>query len=724
VTARSIAEAYRVERGRRPAVRRGRRGVQGILVVMRNTLTRRRLVALAVGVAVTAAIASVIWPRPQPQWPAGAMAGANVLLITIDTLRADRLTDRDMPELSAWARQAHVFRTAYAHAPMTLPSHASILTGLLPPGHGVRGNGAFRLGDAHTTLAERLRAAGYRTGAFVGAFVLDSRFGTAQGFDHYDDVDDQRAFAADFAFAERRAPAVLAAAETWLREAPPAARWFAWVHLFDPHAPYDAPERSVADPYGNEVRFVDTAVHDFLSRLDQAGDLAHTLVVVTADHGESLGSHGETSHGLFAYDATMRVPLVVSGMGLGSGEHTMPVAHIDIVPTILDTLGLPGDPALPGRSLRQPPAEAGRPLYLEAQDGWLTAGAAPLTALVAGGLKYIELPEPELYDLGADPGETRNLLPAEAARARPLAAALSAFGAGPGAVGAVRPDREAEARLRSLGYASGASRAMPATFSAADDPKRIRSLYERFLAILGTGAPDVDALRSLVEARPSFQAARLTAAAVLIDGGRAGDAVALLEPAGGDAGASAALRERLGVAYLAAGRPDRAVALLAGLVADPDASAEAWSALGVGRAQLGQFTESMAALDQAVRLAPSSARIRFNRALTRLAAGDRAGARRDAGDATTAQASFADAWRLRATLDHEAGQLAAAVEAWQHVLALDPADLDTRFNLAVTLKDLGRIDEARAVASRFVELAPRPAANREIAMLAPLLERR
>jgi arylsulfatase A-like enzyme/Flp pilus assembly protein TadD len=683
----------------------------------------RRLLGLAVGVAVAAAIASAVWPRSE--WPAGGMAGANVLLITIDTLRADRLTDRDMPGLSAWARQAHVFRTTYAHAPMTLPSHASILTGLLPPAHGVHGNGAFRLGDAHTTLAERLRAAGYRTGAFVGAFVLDPRFGTAQGFDHYDDVDDSRAFAADFAFAERRAPAVLAAAETWLHDLPAAGRWFAWVHLFDPHAPYDAPEQSGTDPYGNEVRFVDRAVSGFLSRLDQAGGLAHTMVVVTADHGESLGSHGETSHGLFAYDATMRVPLVVSGTGLGAGEHTTPVAHIDIVPTILDTLGLPGDVALPGRSLRLP-AEAARPLYLEAYDGWLTAGAAPLTAIVAAGLKYIDLPDPELYDLAADPDEERNLLPAEAGRARPLATALRAIGAGHGvtSAGAVPPDRETEARLRSLGYASGASRTMPATFSATDDPKRIRSLYERFLAVLGAGAPDVDALGALVAVRPSFQAARLAAASVLIEGGRAGDAVALLEPAAGNADASLAIRERLGVAYLAAGRPDRAVALLGGLVGDPGASAEAWSALGVGRAQLGRITESMAALDQAVLLAPSSARIRFNRALTRLTAGDRAGARRDADDAAAAQASFVDAWRLRATLDHEAGDRAAAVAAWQHVLTLDPADLDTRFNLAVTLKDLGRIDDARAMASRFIELAPRPAANREIAILAPLLDRR
>jgi Flp pilus assembly protein TadD len=363
-----------------------------------------------------------------------------------------------------------------------------------------------------------------------------------------------------------------------------------------------------------------------------------------------------------------------------------------------------------------------RSIYLESQDGWLTAGAAPLTAVVAGGLKFIALPEPELYDLAVDPGETHNLLPDSADRARPLAAALRTMTANTTATGATPQDREAEARLRSLGYASAGPRAIPTAFGPHDDPKVVRPMYENFLTLLAAGAPDVGALRALVEARPSFEAARLAAASLLIDQGRAVEAVVLLEPAAAAPGASSAVRERLGAALLGASRFDRAVAVLTSVVDDGQASADAWNALGVGLATLGRHREAVAALDQAIILAPSAARMRFNRALAHLADGDRAAARRDASDAAVAQPSLVDAWRLRATLDHEGGDRAAAVEAWQRVVALAPGDLDTYFNLAVTLRDLGRIDDARVMARKYAELAPRPAASRELGILAPLLQ--
>lgn len=660
----------------------------------------------------------------EPRWPGGALVGGNVLLVTIDTLRADRLTDAAMPALSALARAGHVFRTTYAHAPLTAPSHASMLTGLLPPAHGVRGNGAFRLDGTHVTLAERLKAAGYRTGAFVAAFVLDSRFGLAQGFDRYDGVDDDRTFATDFAFAERRAPGVLADAEAWI--APPTASaqpWFAWVHLFDPHAPYDAPGTSGPHTYNDEVRYADTALGEFLGRLRRSGALDRTLIVVTADHGESLGEHGESTHGLFAYDATMRVPLVVAGPSLGSGAHSAPAAHIDLVPTILDTLGLPADPALPGLSLRVLDAESPRPIYLEAQDGWLAAGAAPVSAVVSGHLKFIDLPEPELYDLDTDRGETRNVYSASDRRVRALERVLASIAANPSAVVAPPRDSDTEKRLRSLGYTSGGARAVPMDFSSADDPKRVLPLYERFMTLLAAGGRDADALRALVDARPTFEAARLVAASLLIESGRATEAVRLLEPVASLPGATLAVRERLGTAHLSAQRPDRAVVILESVVADPAASADAWNALGVARAQRGRTSDALSALDTAVGLAPAAARVRFNRALARLAAGDRAGTRVDAEQVITMQPDFVDAWRLLATLGHEAGDRQSAVDAWQRVLAIRPNDLDTLFNLAVTLAEMGRRDDARAMASRFVEVAPRPAWDREAAVLGPLLVR-
>jgi arylsulfatase A-like enzyme/Flp pilus assembly protein TadD len=682
---------------------------------------RTARIAAIGGLSLLAAAWWLFQASERSSWPPGAVPRGNLLLVTVDTLRADRLDAALTPNLARLAARGRQFRTTYAHAPLTLPSHASILTGLLPPAHGARGNGAFRLDASKLTLAERLRTAGYRTGAFIGAFVLDSRFGLDQGFDHYDGVADERAFAADFGFAQRRAPEVLGAATKWILDpVAPIRPWFAWVHLFDPHAPYDAPGAEAG--YDGEVRFVDRALGNFLAHLDRGGALARTLIIVTADHGEALGEHGESTHGLFAYDSTMRVPLVVSGPGLGPGIHDDVAALVDLVPTVLDVLSLPEETALPGRSLRlMSGGSAGsRATYLEAMDGWLTAGAAPVSAIVRDGWKLIDTPLPELYDLGSDPAEAHNVIAASAERAQQLRAALPALAAGAVAPATVSLTPEAEARLRSLGYASGAPRPRTGPFSPDDDPKRVLPLYERFLGILAGGARDLDGLREVLAARPTFEAARLATAAVLIETGQAAEAIALLEAPAAAADASAAIRERLGAAYLAAGQPERAAAILKRVVSAGSASADAWNALGVAQAQLGRRAQSRQAFDEAAKLAPAAARIRFNRALARLESGDRSGAAAEISELTRQFPAFGDGWKLLATLSHESGQAVDAVTAWQRVLALDPRDLDVLFNLAVTLRQLGRTDEARDAARRFLETAPQPAYNRERAIVAPL----
>jgi len=654
-----------------------------------------------------------LWPRA---------AGANVLLVTVDTLRADRLTDARMPRLGALARRGHLFTTAYAHAPLTLPSHASILTGLLPPAHGVRGNGSFRLADAQVTLAERLKSAGYRTGAFVGAFVLDARFGLAQGFDVYQGVADDRAFAADFAFAERPAGAVLQQADAWLQQSS-SAPWFAWIHLFDPHAPYEAAGATPAEAYDGEVRQVDAALGDFLDRLRARGALDRTLVVVTADHGEGLGAHDESTHGLFVYETTVRVPLVIAGPDGGTSTSPVPAAHIDLVPTVLDTLALPVDSTLPGRSLRADALDD-RPIYAEALDGWLSAGAAPVRSVVEGGLKLISVPDAELYDLSSDPAEATNIYAASETRARALAAAVSRVETGLFSSGPSR-DESADRRLRSLGYAAGAARSPSHAFAAADDPKRVRPLYERFLSILASGATDPDGLLRLVQERPAFEAARLAAASLLIEGGRGPEAVDLLDAAS-TTDASAALLERLGAALLAAGDPRRAVAVLAPLTAGtaPTASADAWNMLGVGRAQLGQRGEARRAMDRAVMMAPSAARFRLNRAFVRLEDGDRAGALDDASQIVAQSPELVDAWRLRATLHYEAGQAQAAIADWEKVVALEPTDADALFNIATAHDAAGNHDAAGQAARRYLALPARPGSGADRTAMQALASRR
>ena len=664
-------------------------------------------------------------PRRGSAWPPAALPRGNVLLVTLDTVRADRVRpapdSRLAPVLGQLMREGRAFTNAYTHAALTLPAHASILTGLLPPAHGVRGNGSFRLSETHVTLAERLGAAGYQTAAFVGAFVLDARFGLQQGFDRYDGVTDERSFAQDFAFAERRADRVLAAAEQWIvsAAAPDSSRpWFAWVHLFDAHAPYDAPASLVPDPYENEIAYVDRELGGLLQRLQARGTLDRTLIVVTSDHGEGLGEHGESTHGLFAYDSTMRVPLVFHAPGIGSGVHDELSTHVDILPTVLDIVGVGIGDGLPGQPLRLAIADpdGSRDAYLEAMDGWLTAGAAPLTALVAGSWKFVEAPDRELYDLTSDPKEERNQFAAQPERANGMARLLRPLAQATSAAPLVRRDEEAEARLRSLGYVSSPA-SSPATFVAADDPKRVLPLYERFLKVLA--APEagrVEELLAIVRARPSFVAARLTAASMLINGGQGADAVALLEDARRP-DAPLALRERLGAALLAAGRADDAEGVLAEATSHQDASADAWNALGVARAARGKSEEARAAFDRAVTLAPDAARFLFNRALAHLEAGDAANANADLAALTTRHTQFVDGWRVLADTRFRHGDRAGAVEAWQRVVALAPADLDSLFNLSVTLHDLGRTEDARRAAAAFIAQARPEQYRKEIALL-------
>ncbi len=384
--------------------------------------------ALLLTLGVTSCVMGCVPATPSvPPLASRGLSGSNVLLVTIDTLRRDRLgaygnTTGLTPALDGLAAAGLRYTHAFSHAPMTLPAHASILTGRIPIRHGIRNNGSYRLGEDVPTLATVLHGAGYRTGAFVGAFVLDARYGLSRGFDHYDDRYPQSG-ETRFDFAERRAADVVQAAGDWILT-PPAGPWFAWVHLFDPHAPYDAPAeyRSGRAPYDAEVAYTDAMVGRLLERLRAGHALDHTAIIVTADHGESLGEHGETTHGLFAYGATLSVPLILSGPGIGRGVIDGAVGHADLLPTICDLLGVAVPTGLDGISLIAPPA-TDRLVYFEALDASLTRDWAPLTGVASARWKFIDLPEPELYDLAADAAESNNLAGRDSSQLKALAAA-------------------------------------------------------------------------------------------------------------------------------------------------------------------------------------------------------------------------------------------------------------------------------------------------------------
>ncbi len=277
---------------------------------------------------------------------------ANVLLVTIDTLRTDRLScysDRYLKtvNIDRLARDGVVFERAFAHNPLTLPSHVNIMLGATPLYHGVSENARSVVSEEFLTLAEFLKAKGYMTAGFIGAFPLDSRFGLNQGFDVYDESYPAKTGRA-FVYPERPAEKVIESALAWLAGISANKQWFCWVHLWDPHAPYWPPEpyatRYKNDPYTGEVAYVDEQVGKLFEYLDKSHLKERTLIILTGDHGEALGEHGEMTHGYFAYNSTIWVPLIIAGPGIKPGRQDTYVAHVDLFPTVADYLGLP----LPG----------------------------------------------------------------------------------------------------------------------------------------------------------------------------------------------------------------------------------------------------------------------------------------------------------------------------------------------------------------------------------------
>lgn len=342
----------------------------------------------------------------------------NILLITVDTLRADRVSCYDSshlktPHFDCLAEQGVVFTRAFANTPTTLPSHANILLGVTPLYHGVHENQHFVVRESFLTLAEYLKEAGYSTGAFVGAFPLDRRFGLDQGFDVYDDEFGHRSSLRETDL-ERRAGVVAARALPWVKSQN--SPWFLWIHVYDPHDPYTPPtpyaERYAQAPYDGEVAYVDEVVGKFLEELCVGKHLEDTLVIFTSDHGESLGQHGERTHGFFAYNTAIWIPLIFSGPGIAPGRVERAVSHLDIFPTVCDFLELKKPEFLQGRSLVS--VMHGRPLperalYFESLSPYYSLGWAPLQGFMRGDFKFIESPIPELYNLEKDFNEQKNL---------------------------------------------------------------------------------------------------------------------------------------------------------------------------------------------------------------------------------------------------------------------------------------------------------------------------
>ena len=701
------------------------------MVSSKSVPRRRRAPLLVAAIALAAIGAAIVFWRAQPaRFVLQADPNQNILLVTIDTLRADALSSYGgpaaTPNLDRLADHGARFTFAHSHAVVTLPSHTSILSGLLPYEHGMRDNSGFRVRPGTPTLATRLKAKGFATGAFVGGFPLTKRFGLTPGFDVYDDQMPETRGAIEMSMPERRGDLVVTRALEWMGRQD--GKFFQWVHVFDAHSPYRPPAdlapQYASQPYYGEVAFIDRALGPLFDRL--ASLPRPTLVIVTADHGESLGEHGELTHGMFAYEATLHVPLIMARVDphltrtSGGVVIDAPVRHVDIVPTVLDLLGLERDPALSGRSLREAVdgVSSDRPTYFESMTYNLVRGWAPLRGMLADRRKYIDLPMPELYDLRSDAKEVTNLADAQRDRLVVLSNLLKTYNVAP-------PDRpgretaEASAALRSLGYVQGSAPAK-ASYTEKDDPKQLVEIDGDLhkateLAQNGRTEEAIAKLQSVIARRPSTADAYMSLAYAYWESGRPEQAISSLERALVSGAPDRDVRIRLGI-YLAESHTDakKAIALLQGM---SDEDVEALNGLGVAYGDAGRYDEALAAFQRILALDATNGLAYQNLAsiTLRLALGARAATDRASGlqraesyarKAIEVDPALADAFTTLGVLLSTTGRKEEAIGSWKRAVELDASQFNALYNLWFELAAAGRRDEAVAYGRQFVATAP------------------
>jgi arylsulfatase A-like enzyme/tetratricopeptide (TPR) repeat protein len=694
------------------------------------------------------AVAALLWflLRPGAEGPATmrtlwARSGVrkpNVILVTMDTTRADHLAcygyrDIRTPTLDALAGRGVLFEQAATATPLTLPSHCTIMTGMYPTYHGVRVNGNTALSDEQTTAAEVFAGQGYRTGAFIAAFVLDGRWGLKQGFEHYDDQFDLMKYKhLDLGEVQRPGNEVMDAALAWLEEKK-SEPFFAWIHLYDPHVPYAPPQpyaseyggRGPAGLYDGEIAFMDSQIGRCVAWLERNGLDKSTVMVLVADHGEGLGSHGEGTHGYFVYDYALHVPFIaVTPFAALQGRRVASeVGTVDVFPTLLALAGLAPPLKVQGRSLLPLMFHPGRrddvPAYGEAMASNIQFGWSPIHALRTPGWKYIDVPRAELYDLVRDPDEQANVLASHPEVARRMKAELDRIMAET-SVGAPKPqaanlDKETMERLSALGYvgtpvavrtASGASGPLA-------DPK---DKFPVFTAVQEAGELVLDGKYGEAAAllEPALREdARIPQALLLLatcysETGRKEEAKAKLDLLLKDDPESVQALISLANILLEEKRDDDVIALCKRTLAMDERNTQAYTLIGEVYMGADKYLEALPYMEKAVETQPKITRARLNLAACLVGARQYDRAETELRAVLRDSPKFPLAHFNLGLLCEERGRLEEARAAYAEEVALQPGEYRARFNLGKLLFKLG--DRAGSLAEM-----------REVARLAPKL---
>jgi arylsulfatase A-like enzyme/Flp pilus assembly protein TadD len=546
-------------------------------------------------------------------------AKQNFLLITIDTLRADKLScygsqDPKTPKIDGLAERSVLFSRAFANTSTTLPSHANILLGTTPNHHGVHENLNFIVNDELLTLAEHLKNNGYSTGAFVGAYALDSRFGLSQGFDIYDDKY-SRIHSVNLVSLERKAEAVIEAALEWLKGR--ISPWFLWVHCWDPHTPYDPPEPFKTQYkdhlYDGEVAYVDLILGRLFDYMKENNMFDSTLIIFTGDHGESLGQHGEETHGYFAYNSSIWIPLIISLPETASGRVDSYVSHIDIFPTVCDVLGIKMPSFLQGTSLL--PALTGkklpeRPIYVESLYPYYSRGWAPLKGFIFKKEKFIDSPVPEFYDLNNDFDELSNLAQKGkvAQHTSQLKEIIQALTPSEKIDASQQVDQETREKLASLGYISSARVSQKKDFGVKDDVKVLLPYINKTgegWKLYKSGKKDegIKLLKEIIEERKDIDLAYKQLASIYQETGNTEEAIVILEQGVNALPSSYEVFIEYLKALSSAQQYDKVISSFEKInIREAEYDPEIWNNLGTAYAKKGNFDKAIKAFEMGLSL--------------------------------------------------------------------------------------------------------------------------